>query len=442
MRKLRFTLAGLMVLVLVAAVGLAALRNASPVWVGPIFLLTRAVLGLAIINTIYRRGARRAWWLGFALFVCGYLALVEPRNEMRSPYLSTSVLLVAVKPYMGYPADPSPPTTDVIMRNFQYLKIGHDLWALVAGLFGGLLARIVYAFSADRSSPADAVAPATVQPSRERWLRPALIAWVGLVLATGSAAIRSGWDAGFWAGATFLLTCGLLGLACLGAIVGRGPRRPAWLGAGLLGGGYLLLVFAHTPHLPLPTGQFLNALREWIPAIAAGNATANARILHALEKPVPMTFPNPTPLSDVLKYVVKATATSNDPGIPIYLDPNGLQEVREASGTVIIDLRGVPLKTSLRLCLHQRDLDYFVKDGLVQITDRDDVDPPIEDPFTTAAWQQGLSPTTIELIADLEDPFLIVGHCLIALLAAGFGAVATPLIADACIRSASSPERT
>src|SRR5262249_8492513 len=157
-------------------------------------------------------------------------------------------------------------------------------------------------------------------------LRPAIVAWVVLVLAIAAAAIRSGWNAGFWAGLTFVLTGALLGLACLGAIVGRGRRRQAWLGAGLLGAGYLGLVFAHAPYRPLPTGQLLNALRVWVPAIAGGKAGANARILDALERPVTMTFPDPTPLRDVLRYVTLATATATYPGIPIHLDPIGLQE--------------------------------------------------------------------------------------------------------------------
>ena len=72
-----------------------------------------------------------------------------------------------------------------------------------------------------------------------------------------------------------------------------------------------------------------------------------------------------------------------------------------------IDADSLPLKTSLRLCLRQLDLDFSVQDGYVLITSEDQV------------------------ASDLEDPFLIVGHCLLALLAAGFGAIAAPLISKA-----------
>jgi hypothetical protein len=444
MRNLRTSIAGLMGIVLMAALGLAALRNASQAWSGAIFLLTRGVLGLAIIKAVYRRGADRAWWFGFCLFGWGYLALVEPRPEIRSPYLSTSLLLVTVRPYLADRVDLGPRSIRWVMSQYHYLKIGHGLWAMVAAVLGGLLARIVFARSSDRARPREAEAPSTDEMPRTWWLWPTIVAWAGLVLATSAVAVRAGWYAGFWAGATFLLTCGLLGLISLVAISGRGRRRPAWLSAGLLGAGYLLLVFAHTPHLPLPTDQLLNALREWIPDIGDVRSWSTGRIVHALEQPVPMTFPKPTPLSDVLKYVSLTTATSTYPGIPIYVDPIGLQEAEQSpSSTVSIDLRGIPLKTTLRLCLNQRGLDYIVKQGFLMVTSAEDVTPPpAADIFWYAAIQHREMPAKFDLSSEPEDPFLIVGHCLIALLAAGFGALAARLVAGANIRSSSSPDRS
>jgi hypothetical protein len=432
MRNLRASIAGLMGLVLIAALGMAALRNASETWAGVTYLVTRGVLGLAILCAIYARGARRAWWLGFCLFGWGYLALMATRIELRSPYLPTSTLLVALRPHLGYPADPSPMTGYAAMSLYLYLRIGQDLWAILSGLLGGVLGRTVFARSTDRSRPPEAEAPAPEPTSPRRWLRPAMIAWVGLVLITSTASIRSGWNAGFWAGLTFALTGALLGLACVGAIVGRGRRRSAWLGAALLGAGYLVVVFAHAPYLPLPTGQLLNALRVWIPAIAAGKAGANARILDALERPVSMTFPDPTPLRDVLRYVTLATATPSYPGIPIYLDPIGLQEADQTpESRVTVDITGLPLKTSLHACLEPLGLDYIVKDGFLRVTGVDAIDPAPDDPFERVAGLGWDRSEGAELSASLEDPYLIVGHCLLALLAAGFGAVAAPLVAEA-----------
>ena len=55
-----------------------------------------------------------------------------------------------------------------------------------------------------------------------------------------------------------------------------------------------------------------------------------------------MHFPNETPLEDVIKYVRTSTTSPAFPdGIPIYVDPLGLQEAEKTTAsTVTIDLRG------------------------------------------------------------------------------------------------------
>ena len=50
MRTPRFSIAGLLGVVLVAAVGMAALRYASEAWAGAMFLLTCGVLALAVVG--------------------------------------------------------------------------------------------------------------------------------------------------------------------------------------------------------------------------------------------------------------------------------------------------------------------------------------------------------------------------------------------------------
>jgi len=54
-------------------------------------------------------------------------------------------------------------------------------------------------------------------------------------------------------------------------------------------------------------------------------------ILRKLDEPISMSFANETPLEDVLKYIKSATQGPNDTGIPIYVDPVGLQEARRRS---------------------------------------------------------------------------------------------------------------
>jgi hypothetical protein len=102
-------------------------------------------------------------------------------------------------------------------------------------------------------------------------------------------------------------------------------------------------------------------------------------ILAKLEEPVSMSFANETPLEDVLKYVKAASVGPNDSGIPIYVDPVGLQEAdRTLRSTVTLDLEGVPLKTTLRLLLKQLGLAYTVGDGLLTITSESSANTPSE----------------------------------------------------------------
>ena len=102
-------------------------------------------------------------------------------------------------------------------------------------------------------------------------------------------------------------------------------------------------------------------------------------ILAKLNEPISMSFANETPLEDVLKYIKSATQGPNDTGIPIYVDPVGLNEAEKTlTSPVTLDLEGVPLKTTLRLLLKQLGLTYTVKDGLLTITSESSEDQPTE----------------------------------------------------------------
>ncbi|MHC5542916.1 hypothetical protein ACYOEI_32230, partial [Singulisphaera rosea] len=95
----------------------------------------------------------------------------------------------------------------------------------------------------------------------------------------------------------------------------------------------------------------------------------NIEVLNDLEEPIAMNFPNETPLEDILKYVRAATAKPPRPGIPIYIDPVGLQVAEKTiASPVTIDLEGLPLKTTLGLALKQLDLVFYVRDGLLTVT--------------------------------------------------------------------------
>lgn len=86
----RFSIRSLMVLIVTSAVGLAALRNANELWAGMLMLLTLAAVGVAILGAVIMRGRERAWWLGFAVFVGGYMAISISPLQLQ---LSTTHLL-------------------------------------------------------------------------------------------------------------------------------------------------------------------------------------------------------------------------------------------------------------------------------------------------------------------------------------------------------------
>ena len=71
-----------------------------------------------------------------------------------------------------------------------------------------------------------------------------------------------------------------------------------------------------------------------------------------------MKLETDTPLSDVIKYIKDATqneAAGLPSGIPIYVDPIGLQDAdKSIADSLTIKLEGLPLKTTLRLVLKHR----------------------------------------------------------------------------------------
>jgi RNA polymerase sigma factor (sigma-70 family) len=103
-------------------------------------------------------------------------------------------------------------------------------------------------------------------------------------------------------------------------------------------------------------------------------------ILKKLDEPIAMKFSTETPLEDVKKYIQDSTqdeAAGLPTGIPIYIDPQGLQDADITMlSTISIDLEGIPLKTTLRLLLKQIGLTYEVKDGLLTITANNPNDHP------------------------------------------------------------------
>jgi hypothetical protein len=105
------------------------------------------------------------------------------------------------------------------------------------------------------------------------------------------------------------------------------------------------------------------------------------KIVTELGKLIDLPFKTETSLEDVVKYVQSSTRSASFPdGIPIYVDPVGLQEAEKSmSSTVKIELAQVPLRMSLKLLLRQLSLAYQVKDGLLTINSLESVERDEED---------------------------------------------------------------
>jgi hypothetical protein len=187
----RTSVRGLMALIVVCAVGLAALRNANALWAGMLPLAALAAVGVAVLGAVILRGKERDWWLGFALFGGGYLGVTigpllsdsvqrQPGTTHLLEYVHARVISSSIATFdvsragrgsrlfrvttldgavhSRKVADRDYDTTpaDVILTSIApanrwqsalpgaahhdpFLRIGHSLFALLAGLLGGMV---------------------------------------------------------------------------------------------------------------------------------------------------------------------------------------------------------------------------------------------------------------------------------------------------------------
>jgi hypothetical protein len=167
-----------MAIVLLIGVGLAAMQSASVLWASAVFTLTVAVLSAGLLGAMARRGRARMKWAGFALFGWVYLGttfgLWADVNGVKAPPYVTrwgldywdsklwSVHRVDTAPlgevlFSRFPAwgigggtsvgpAPGPPTAVPLALTpdaFQFRRIGHCLAAILFGLVGAVLGRLI-----------------------------------------------------------------------------------------------------------------------------------------------------------------------------------------------------------------------------------------------------------------------------------------------------------
>ncbi len=187
MRRIRFTIASLLIVVLLAAVGFAALREANESWDSGLFSLTLGVLLISILLAVHCAESRRAFWVGFAVFGWTYLGLClvpsidsrlittralaqlahnVPRrtlkigkvrhagswsNSSESPDYQVSSVAFSSDGSRIATSQPGivmlwDATTGKLLGGStgtteNFVRIGHSLFALLAGWLGGLLSR-------------------------------------------------------------------------------------------------------------------------------------------------------------------------------------------------------------------------------------------------------------------------------------------------------------
>ncbi len=205
MRRFRFHLGTLVILVLLLGVSFAALRESNETWDSSIFSMTIGALSISILLAIYRTDRRRAFWLGFALCGSTYLGLtlvppVESRLITKKvlAYLASKMLRLGPNDIDGWMdiafANSSLPIplqvnkstgTDMTVMFIDqptpsaarkivvtplvtgssgsienFVRIGHSLLALLTAFLGGMASRYFFAKNREPDSgPVWAVEP-------------------------------------------------------------------------------------------------------------------------------------------------------------------------------------------------------------------------------------------------------------------------------------------
>jgi hypothetical protein len=160
----RVTILGLMIVVLACGVGTAALNAATAVWDSIVFSATLLILTFSILLAVHGRGG---FWLGFALFGWVYLVAslipsvesrllttraivyLDARTANRQSLPVTVAFTNEGRPLLGWDEDTvriwDTASGKPVLRpsgsiaNFR--RIGHSLFALLAGLLGAFIAR-------------------------------------------------------------------------------------------------------------------------------------------------------------------------------------------------------------------------------------------------------------------------------------------------------------
>lgn len=176
-RRWQFSLRAVMLLLLAASIGSAALCNSNSAWASAAVTFTSLLLLASIVLAACSRGNRRAFWIGFAF--CGWLYFIGVTTSVAPKVvrqLATTRLLEYCREKMhpasgynfttqvgGQPYQPPPPP--VLLSDYadpdesgyeataiHFLWIGQCVWVLIIAMLGGLLGH----FAASRTGESQA----------------------------------------------------------------------------------------------------------------------------------------------------------------------------------------------------------------------------------------------------------------------------------------------
>jgi hypothetical protein len=149
-----------MVAVALAALCCAALRGSTRLWACIVFTATVGVLLTGLLGAIFRRGERRAFWVGTEVFGWAYMLLVFGPwfKDASGQLLLTTTLIVQLARRTERFSSPDGVHWDGHWYA-PFIFIAHLTLALALAALGGLLAR--YFYQSDRiHAPAGAAAGA------------------------------------------------------------------------------------------------------------------------------------------------------------------------------------------------------------------------------------------------------------------------------------------
>ena len=157
MRGLGFSLKSLLIGVGLIAMGTVALVNASRLWVTITGLTTCLLLLTSLLASLLLRGRQRAFWIGFAVFGWGYIAMAYgPYQDVVLTSDLLSDLGNSLRRTVPIPTNPAPEwvrttafeeklgTVAVVVDPRNVVKVGKLLIAWLFCIVGALVGSYFY----------------------------------------------------------------------------------------------------------------------------------------------------------------------------------------------------------------------------------------------------------------------------------------------------------